>query len=215
MLESRWQAQCEALLGAVADWHAAQPESIGPRPRDLKGTLPAILARLVEERRLVREGPWLHLPGHRPVLSAQDEALWQRAAPLLEETPEGKPPRVHELAPLLGMEPKALADFLQRAARAGRVYRVAPNRFFLPRKVEGLVELAVALDEESSGQGFAAALYRDRSGLGRNLTIQVLEFLDEAGYTKRAGELRRARKPLTEEQRPRWGARTSNPERGV
>ena len=215
MLASTWKMQCDSLERTVADWHAAQPASVGPRPRDLKGTLPAVIARLVEERRLAREGPWLHLPGHRPVLSAQDEALWQRAAPLLEEAPEGKPPRVHELATLLGMEPKAVADFLQRAARAGRVYRVAPNRFLLPKKVNGLVELAIALDEESAGQGFPAALYRDRSGLGRNLTIQVLEFLDEAGYTKRAGELRRARKPITEEQRPRWGARTSNPERGA
>ena len=215
MLASQWKAQCDALEHAVAAWHAAQPESVGPRPRDLKGALAAAIDWLVVERRLVRAGPYLHLPGHRPVLSAQDEALWKRAAPLLEETPEGKPPRVHELAPLLGMEPKAVADFLQRAARAGRVYRVAPNRFLLPAKVDSLVGLAVALDEESAGRGFPAALYRDRSGLGRNLTIQVLEFLDEAGYTKRAGELRRARKSFLEEQRPRWGARTSNPERGA
>ena len=215
ILEARWEEQCAAIERAVAGWHAAQPESVGPRPRDLKGALAAAIDRLVEERRLVREGPYLHLPGHRPLLSAADEALWKRAAPLLEETPEGKPPRVHELATLLGLEAKAVADFLQRAARAGRVYRVAPNRFLLPKKVEGLVELAVALDEETSGQGFPATLYRDRSGLGRNLTIQVLEFLDEAGYTKRAGELRRARKSFLEEQRPRWGARTSNPERGA
>jgi selenocysteine-specific elongation factor len=215
MLASLWKMRCDSLERAIAGWHAAQPESIGPRPADLKGALPAVIARLVQEGRLVREGPWLHLPGHQPLLSAADEALWKRAAPLLEESPQGKPLRVHELAPLLGMEPKAVTDFLNRAARAGRVYRVAPNRFLLPARVDSLVGLAVALDEESAGRGFPAALYRDRSGLGRNLSIQVLEFLDAAGYTKRAGELRRARNSLQEEQRPRWGARTSNPERGV
>jgi selenocysteine-specific elongation factor len=119
--------------------------------------------------------------------------MWQKVAPLLEGT-DGRPPRVHELAPLLAMEPKAVADFLQRAARAGRVHRVAPNRFFLPDAIEKLAQLARELDAGYGEEGFSAAAYRDRSGLGRNLTIQVLEYLDAAGITKRAGELRRARR---------------------
>jgi selenocysteine-specific elongation factor len=162
----------------------------------------------------VHDGPYLRVPTHRPVLSPEDEALWQRFAPLLEGE-DGRPPRVHELAARLAIEPKAVAEFLQRAARAGRVHRVAPNRFFLPGALERLVELALSLDAESDHRGFAAAAFRDRSGLGRNLTIEVLEFLDDAGYTRRAGDLRRARTQTLEEQRPRWGARTSNPERGV
>ena len=209
-----WDAQCDALERAVADWHAAHPESIGPRPADVGAPLVAMIDFLIDAGRLVREGPSLRLPVHAPVLSAQDEALWQGFAPLLEGE-SGKPPRVHELAAQLAMEPKAVADFLQRAARAGRVHRVAPNRFFLPRAVHRLVDLAVSLDAESEHHGFAAADYRDRSGLGRNLTIEVLEYLDAAGYTRRAGNLRRARRVSMEEKRPRWGARTSNPERGV
>ena len=31
---------------------------------------------------------------------------------------------------------------------------------------------------------FSAADYRDASGIGRNLTIQVLEYLDRAGVTR-------------------------------
>jgi selenocysteine-specific elongation factor len=193
MREGRWREHCAAIERAVADWHVAHPAALGPRPAELKEAIAGALAHLVEQKRLVREGPYLHLPGHQPVLAAPDESLWQKVAPLLEGA-DGRPPRVHELAPLLAMEPKAVADFLQRAARAGRVHRVAANRFFLPAAVERLATLAVALDQESAGEGFAAATYRDRSGLGRNLTIQVLEYLDATGYTKRSGELRRARR---------------------
>jgi selenocysteine-specific elongation factor len=214
MRRERWDAECERLERAVADWHAAQPDAIGPRPAEVGKPLVAMIDALVEEGRLVREGPYLRQPAHRPSLSAQDEALWHRFAPLLAGD-GGKPPRVHELAAALGMEPKVVTEFLQRAARAGRVHRVAPNRFFLPDSVRRLVDLAVSLDEESEHRGFAAARYRDRSGLGRNLTIEVLEYLDGAGYTRRAGDLRRIRRISLEEQRPRWGARTSNPERGV
>jgi len=214
MRKESWDAQCGALEHSIADWHAAHPDSIGPRPAEVGAPLAAMIDSLVCAGRVVREGPSLRLPGHRPVLSAQDEALWRKFAPLLEGD-GAKPPRVHELAEQLAMEPKAVTDFLQRAARAGRVHRVAHNRFFLPGAVERLVDLAVSLDEESAHHGFGAATFRDRCGLGRNLTIEVLEFLDEAGYTRRAGNLRRARRISMEEKRPRWGARTSNPERGV
>jgi len=210
MRRARRDAECARLAQAVRDFHAAQPEAVGPRPADV-GRPPLAM---IDAAGLVRDGPCLRMPSHRPVLSPDDEALWQRFAPLLEGE-DGRPPRVHELAARLAIEPKAVADFLQRAARAGRVHRVAPNRFFLPGALERLVELAVSLDAESDHRGFAAAAYRDRSGLGRNLTIEVLEFLDAAGYTRRAGDLRRARRQTLEEQRPRWGARTSNPERGV
>ncbi len=49
--------------------------------------------------------------------------------------------------------------------------------------------------EETAAQAvdglFSAAEYRDRSGIGRNLTIEVLEFLDAAHVTRRFGERRR------------------------
>ena len=214
MHREKWDELCEQLERAVGEWHGAHPESIGPHPAEVGAPLVAMIDFLVDAGRLVREGPSLRLPDHRPVLSAQDEALWRQFAPLLEGD-GAKPPRVHELAAQLAMEPKAVTDFLQRAARAGRVHRVAPNRYFLPGAVERLVALAVSLDEESEHHGFGAATFRDRCGLGRNLAIEVLEYLDDAGYTRRAGDLRRARKLSLEEKRPRWGARTSNPERGV
>jgi selenocysteine-specific elongation factor len=210
MRRSRWDAECERLHRAVREFHAAHPDAVGPRASDLGGPPPA----LIGDAGLVRDGPCLRLPAHRIVLSAQDELLWQRLAPLLEGE-GGRPPRVHELAARLAMDPKAVTEVLQRAARAGRVHRVAPNRYFLPDALERLVGLAVSLDEESANRGFEAAAYRDRSGLGRNLTIEVLEFLDAAGYTRRAGNVRRTRKLSLEEKRPRWDARTSNPERGV
>ncbi len=210
MRRDRWDAECARLQQAVREFHAAHPDAVGPRAADLGNPPPA----MIEGAGLVRDGSCLRVPAHRPVLSARDEALWQKFAPLLEGE-GGRPPRVHELAARLSMTPKAVTDFLQRAARAGRVHRVAENRFFLPGTVERLVDLAVTLDEESAHHGFGAATYRDRCGLGRNLTIEVLEFLDNAGYTRRAGDLRRARKLSLEEKRPRWGARTSNPERGV
>ncbi len=72
---------------------------------------------------------------------------------------------------------------------------------------------------------FIAAQFRDRLDNGRKVAIQILEFFDRHGVTMRRGDLRRInqhrldlfRRPadetsrVLEENRPRWGVRTSNP----
>jgi len=193
MRKAAWDAQCQALELAVSDWHRAHPDAVGPKPGEAGAPLPAIVDALVGQGKLARDGACLRRPDHVPVLSREDEALWQRFAPLLPG--EGlRAPRVHELSALLSMEPRAVSNFLNRAARAGRVHRVASNRYFLPGTIGKLVALAAELAAEHP-EGFPARVFRDRSELGRNLTIEVLEYLDQAGYTRRSGDLRTMRSP--------------------
>jgi selenocysteine-specific elongation factor len=85
----------------------------------------------------------------------------------------------------------ALLPFLERAATLGHLVRVARNRFFLPGTTMELARIASRLAIESPDGTFDAALFRDRSGIGRNLTIEVLEFFDRAGITRFAGGRRR------------------------
>ena len=44
----------------------------------------------------------------------------------------------------------------------------------------------------SARHDFTAAQFRDRTGAGRQLAIQVLDYLDRRGVTVRRGDLRRA-----------------------
>ena len=138
---------------------------------------------------MVRDGAVIRLPGHEARLSRDDERLWERVAPLLAAG-ELRAPRVRELAAALGLEPDPLTRFLKRAERFGRVAPVAPNRFFLPETVARLADLAAALADESPEHSFTAAHFKDRSGIGRNLTIEVLEYLDKVGVTRRVGDTR-------------------------
>ena len=78
----------------------------------------------------------------------------------------------------------------QPASTTGRVAPVAPNRFFLPETVRELTEVAAVLAAESPDGSFTAAMFKDRSGIGRNLTIEVLEYLDRIGATRRVGDAR-------------------------
>jgi selenocysteine-specific elongation factor len=194
----RLAALGEAIVAALAEWHQAQPDTLGP-PRSalfekLRGEAPspaldAALGALADAGRVVREGALWRLPEHQPRLTAADEKLWRRLHPLLASA-ELRPPRVRELAEELALEPEAIERFLRRAERLGRVVRIADNRYFLPETVVHLVAIAKELADGSPEGSFTAQMFKDRSGVGRNLTINVLEYLDRIGATQRIGNAR-------------------------
>ena len=195
---ARLAALGDAIVAALAVFHQAQPDTIGPtRPALLaqlrslapEAALEAALAELAAAGRAMREGGMWRLPEHRPRLTQADERLWGRVQPLLEAG-ELRPPRVRELAAELALDPQAIERFLHRAERLGRVAKVADNRFFLPQSLARLAAVARELAEESPEGTFTAATFKDRSGIGRNLTIQVLEHLDRMRVTRRQGDTR-------------------------
>jgi selenocysteine-specific elongation factor len=193
----RLAALCDNIVAALAASHEAQPDALGPaRPALLahlrvapESALEAALAELVSSGRIVREGPVWRLPEHQPRLTRADERLWERVRPLLD-VEDLRPPRVREIASTLALEPEAVERFLIRAERLGRVAKVADNRFFLPDTLARLVEIGRELAEGSPEGTFTAATFKDRSGVGRNLTIKVLEHLDKMGATRREGDAR-------------------------
>jgi selenocysteine-specific elongation factor len=199
-----WTAGADrlALLGAtiaaaLGDHHRAHPDTLGPTRtalfRPLRNEAPeaafdAALAALAGDGRVVRDGAAWRLPDHRPRLSRDDERLWERVGPLLEAGGL-RPPRVRELAEALGLDPEPLTRFLKRVERFGLVAAVAPNRYFLPETVGRLAAIARGLAEGGDDR-FTAAAFKDISGVGRNLTIEVLEHLDRIGVTRRVGDAR-------------------------
>ena len=188
----------ESMMEALGQAHAAQPDALGPSRsalfRRLRGEAPeaaldAALSDLQSAGKVVRDGAVLRLAEHQPRLSRDDERLWDQVHPLLG-TADLRPLRVRELAAELSLQPEPLTRFLKRVERFGRVAQVAPNRFFLPETVERLAGIARELAEASPEARFTAAEFKDRSGIGRNLAIEVLEYLDRIGVTRRDGDAR-------------------------
>ncbi|PAU89410.1 selenocysteine-specific translation elongation factor [Pseudomonas sp. WN033] len=198
MLAGQIDSAWARLHQRLQDWHAAHPERLGPGEGELALAstlqLPLVLGRALLQRwhgegRLRRQAWAWHLPEHQPQLLAEDRALLERVSAQL--LPSGlRPPIVGELSQALGIELETLKAFLRRMQRAGELIAVAPNRYYLPEQVDGLVAVARQLVADSPSGSFNAAEYRDASGIGRNLTIQVLEYLDRAGVTRFAREQR-------------------------
>ncbi len=186
------------IVESLALSHRTQPDMLGPTRAALfaqmrgagpEAALDAALATLAAAGSAVREGGMWRLAEHRSRLTNADEKLWARMRPLLAVA-ELRPPRVREVAQTLALEPEAVERLLNRAARLGRVAKVADNRFFLPETVARLAEIARELTPASPEGTFTAQMFKDRSGVGRNLTIQILEYLDRIGATRRVGDAR-------------------------
>jgi len=152
----------------------------------------ALVDGLMARERLRRSGPWLHLPEHRISLTAQEQALFERIRPWLAEAPYD-PPWVRDLARHSGVEEARMRQLMQKLARQGELYQVVRDLFYTPEAVADLA--AILRDLEAVDGAARAAAFRDRTGIGRKRCIQILEFFDRVGYTRRVGEAHRLRNP--------------------
>jgi len=187
----RWSSLREQITLALHEWHSDDPTSVGPTEAALAAQLhfhkmppawKAACKALCDDGIAVRQGISLRLKTHQAVLPAEDSALLAQVISLLSGTGL-RPPIVGDLALSLNISQSMLVDFLERAHRLGHLVRVAKNRYFLPETLDILAGIAAQLSAESGAGGFDAASFRDRTGIGRNLTIEVLEFMDQVRIT--------------------------------
>src|SRR5512146_481827 len=196
---ARWTALQQAILDRLATEHQQAPDSLGPdRARLHRMTLPALarpvfsalLDELLSGGRLAQSGPWLHLPDHKVALAPAEEKLWQHILPMLQNFPF-QPPRVRDIAHDLAVAEAAVRMLLRGVARAGEVYLVAHDHYFTRDAVEKLSAIVRSMAE--AHDRVRAAEFRDQIGVGRKLAIQILEFFDRIGYTRRTGDEHRLR----------------------
>ena len=194
-----WATLQRRVLDALAEWHRRAPEAGGvSEDRILQGsglkldrdTVRSLVNALAEQGTVVRGRAGVRLVAHNPQLGREDAALWQRVAPLLEANTR-LPPVVKDLAQAAGATVAEVDALLRRAARHSLVHRVSDNRFLSPSVARRYALIALEIAQLDAQGRIGAAAFRDRSGIGRNLTIEVLEFFDRVGFTRRIGDSRR------------------------
>jgi selenocysteine-specific elongation factor len=197
--KARRDALREQAVSAVREFHRANPQAVGmdsaALQKKLAPQLPpdafqALMRELADERKLEISGNGLRVPGHDATSNPEDQRMWQVVLPALQAAGFAPPP-VPELAAALKLKETALKDFLHRKSRTGEVLRVPPDRFY-PRAT--LATLAATAHALARTAPFTAAQFRDATGIGRGLAIEILEALDTLGITQRIGDTRKARK---------------------
>ncbi|WP_022983024.1 selenocysteine-specific translation elongation factor [Ideonella sp. B508-1] len=197
LTEAVWQRWREQVLAALARFHERTPDEPGVNAARLRRmALPgqaqpqhdalwrALLEALLRDGAIASSGAWLHLPGHEVRLSEGERALAERLLPWVEEG-GFDPPWVRDLAGRAGAPEEVVRQLLRKLARQGQLFQVVKDLFYAASQVQLLSGLLGLLAARGPRGQVEARVFRDHTGLGRKRAIQVLEFFDRVGYTRR------------------------------
>mgnify|MGYP006285667551 CR=1 FL=1 len=202
---ARHEAIRKSVVEEVTRFHRANPQAVGADIESVRATtapelnaelFSAILRELADAKRIEVSGSTARIPGHNATANAADEQLWQKIEPVLKLA-GFQSPQVKDLAAQLKLKEPIVKDFLHRKAKGGAILKVTTDRFYPRGVVAALAKLAQFTAEKQPNGQFSAAQYRDSTGVGRSLAIEILEFLDTLGVTQRIGDVRKIRKDYT------------------
>lgn len=186
-LASLWQRK---LLDALALYHEQHKDEPGPgRERLRRIALPmedeALVLTLIEQMReagtIASHLGWLHLPDHKAGFTAEQEAIWQKVASLFADEPWW----VRDLANQTGTEENIMRGVLRLAAQQGHITAIVKDRYYRNDRIVTFASMIRELDQEKGST--CAADFRDKLNVGRKLAIQILEYFNRIGFTRRRG----------------------------
>lgn len=186
-LAARWQ---QKLLDALAVYHDQHRDEPGPgRERLRRIALPmeddALVLTLLEKMRasgvIHSHHGWLHLPEHQAGFTDEQRALWQKVEPLFADEPWW----VRDLAQQAGADEQVMRMTLRQAAQQGMITAIVKDRYYRNDRIVQFAGLIRSLDQARGST--CAADFRDSLNVGRKLAIQILEYFDRIGFTRRRG----------------------------
>ena len=195
--QQRWLALQEQTLQTLSRFHEKSPDEPGVNAARLRRmALPglqqaahdalyqALLDALLVQKRLASSGAWLHLPEHRVQLSEAEKTLAQKLLPAIDAG-RFDPPWVRDLARDHGAGEEVVRQLLKKLSRQGLLFQVVKDLFYAPERMDELAALIAGLAQASNNGEVEARAFRDATDLGRKRAIQILEFFDRIGYTRR------------------------------
>ena len=198
ILASHWHDLAAQVLARLAQFHEQFPDEVGVEVLRLRRMALAkmpeplwqLLVRyLVDQGLAGRTRSLLHLPEHIPVLSEKEAVLAEQILPLIEEG-DANPPWVRDIAKQLEVEEEDVRQVLRRLSRQGEVFQIVKDLFYHRKALQSLAHTVLGLVPQDD---IITAEFRDASGLGRKRAIQLLEFFDRVGLTRRVKERRLVR----------------------
>ena len=190
--KAHWLAMQQIVRATLEKFHSREPDNAGvERERLRRVALPTVasavfgmlIQSMIDNHQLSTiDRVFLALPEHRIALTNTEQQCWLRIA-LLLEADRFQPPRVRPLAARLNIDEDEMRRLLGKSARLGLTLRVAHDHYFLTAAVRDLAAHVLALTDV--GGEATVAPFRDRIGTGRKLAVEILEFFNRIGFTRR------------------------------
>ncbi len=182
----------QALLEGVSAHHADHPTHRGIAITELARSLQSLakadaynycLRNCLEQKQLNLAGHLLSLPGFVAELDKESSVWLNRLEPYFTACAP-RPPIIGELMQGLQIDREELLAGLGSLVKKGLLVFLGRNRYLFPETVDILLQHTREVAQQHSSGLIDTAAFRDRSGIGRNHSVAVLEYFDRVGLTR-------------------------------
>lgn len=189
--KNAWEQILSKIETVLLDFHERYADEPGVEaarlrrmvaPRSDELIWQAALTELITREKIGLNGPWYHLSAHTVSFTEQEEHIAEQMM-LLSLAGRYDPPWVRDMAATLEVAEAEIRTIGRKLVRQGRLFQVVRDLYYHRDCVLELAERIALFNER--GQGVKAAEFRDSLQLGRKRTIQILEFFERIGYTRR------------------------------
>ena len=141
----------------------------------------AIINQLLNQQLLANTRGWLHLAAHQLQLTQPELQCWHQIEQLMTTDPQ--PWWIRDLASAMGENEESLRKLGYKLAQLSYVAAIVKDRYVTHQY---LVKMATEVRQHTAQyQKLETAEFRNISQLGRKVAIQLLEYFDKIGFTKR------------------------------
>lgn len=178
----------QKLLQVLAEYHEKHPDQLGLGKARLKRmALPTLdetlvytlINHLLGQKALKQTHGGLHLPEHGVAFTTEQASLWSKAESHFKEEAWW----MRDLATEMEEDEETIRRLLRTAAQLGLVIAIVPDRYYHRRYIQQFADLIRQYDQANGG--ITAIDFRNELGIGRKLAIQILEYFDRTGFTRR------------------------------
>lgn len=171
--------------------HQQHPDSAGLTEAELCSgdparatTLRLALQQLAATQTVRVEGGDYALASHQADIPSNIKRLFAQVERPLDSI---QPPSLGDIAKRLKRPFPAFEREMRALPAFGLAIRVSDTRYYLPARLLEMADQAASLGAQGP---FTVRNFRDATGVGRNVVIEVLEHFDRAGFTRRSGDTR-------------------------
>ena len=191
--KERWKLSQQSVLVFLREWHENNPSSSGldmdqilaeASPIIDKVIFPNLIQDLIDTGSLSHRDGKFSIKGIEPVVPAVDLVNWEMIKDAIARYHQ-QIPTLANIKDELSLDSSVLQLALKIAVKDRQAFMIGESRFLLPDTLSFFVEKIKTFSHEKSS--FSVVEVKNLLSLGRNSCIDLLEYFDLIGFTKRVG----------------------------
>ena len=191
--KERWKISQQSVLVFLRKWHENNPSSSGldmdqilaeASPIIDEVIFPNLIQDLIDTGSLSHRDGKFSIKGIEPVVPAVDLVNWEMIKDAIARYHQ-QIPTLANIKEELSLDSSVLQLALKIAVKDRQAFMIGESRFLLPDTLSFFVEKIKTFSREKSS--FSVVEVKNLLSLGRNSCIDLLEYFDLIGFTKRVG----------------------------